>query len=664
SGEQKKISSEPFYGLLKTLHHSWSPDSRWLVYTRSTATLLQQLWVYSLAQDRSRAVTDGLSDVSEPVFDAGGKYLFFAASTDAGPVRQWVAQSGDEMEMTSSLYLMVLAAGEPSPLARESDEETGTGGGAGEGTGAGEPGEVRVEIDFSNLDQRILALPLGSGAYFELQAGAPGKLYYLKSEQGFNAYIRAFIRRGETSLCRFDLERRGEETLAGSASSFILSADGKRILVGSDGSWLIAPTAGKIAPRAPRIATGAIAVRIDPRAEWAQIFDEAWRLNRDYFYDPGMHGADWPAMREKYAAFLPHLATRADLNRVVRWMGSELAVGHHRVGGGDSLAEPEPVPGGLLGADYEIDQGRYRFAKVYGGLNWTPELRSPLTGPGVEVEAGEYLLAVEGEDLKAPENLYRRFENTAGKIVEIAVGPHPDGRSSRTVKVVPIADEDFLRYHDWIEGNLKRVDEATDGRVAYVHVPSTGPFGQDYIKRYFFPQSHKQAIIVDDRGNPGGQAPDYLIDILRRPLVNYWAMRYGADLKTPLASIQGPKVMLIDETASSGGDYLPWMFRKLGLGPLVGRPTQGALVGNLGPLVLMDGGYVSAPNIAIWSEDGGFVVENVGVAPDIEVEQLPAEIAAGRDPQLEKAIEIVLEQLAAHPPKLPERPPYPVRARR
>ncbi|NIM50509.1 MAG: peptidase S41, partial [Gemmatimonadales bacterium] len=358
-----------------------------------------------------------------------------------------------------------------------------------------------------------------------------------------------------------------------------------------------------------------IKVRIDPRAEWKQIYHEAWRINRDYFYDPNMHGADWAAMREKYAVFLPHLSARSDLNRLLRWLHSELAVGHHSVGGGDVLERAETVPGGLLGADFEIERGRYRFAKVYGGLNWNPELRSPLTEPGVEVQPGEYLLAVEDEDLRPPENLYSRFENTAGKIVEITVGPDPNGRGARTVKVVPIPNERALRNRDWVEGNLRKVHEATDGRVAYVYVPNTAGLGHEYFKRYFFPQTDKEAIIVDERHNGGGQIADYYIDILRRPHISYWAMRYGADLKTPQGAIQGPKVMLIDETAGSGGDLLPWMFRKFELGTLIGRPTWGGLVGILGFPVLMDGGRITAPNLAIWTEDG-WVVENVGVPPD------------------------------------------------
>ena len=344
-------------------------------------------------------------------------------------------------------------------------------------------------------------------------------------------------------------------------------------------------------------------------------------------------------------------------------MSSELSVGHHNVGGGDSLTEPKTVPGGLLGADFVVENGRYRFKKVYGGLNLNPQLRAPLTEPGVNVKAGEYLLAVGGKDLRPPTNVYSPFENTSGKIVEITVGPNADGSKSRPVQVVPVANEAALRNRDWVEGNLRKVDAATGGRVAYVYVPNTGGAGHSYFKRYFYPQAHKDAVIVDERFNGGGSVADYYIDILRRPLISYWAMRYGEDLKTPTASIQGPKAMIIDETAGSGGDLLPWMFRKFAMGPLIGRRTWGGLVGILGFPVLMDGGGITAPNLAIWTPDGGWVVENEGVAPDIEVEQTPADVIAGRDPQLEKAIEVVMAELKKNPPATPKRPAYPIRGK-
>ncbi len=614
SGRSRKIDQDRIYGPLPPPYHAWSPDSRWIAYTRNNTTNIHRVYVYSVEDERSYPITDGLSEAFEPAFDAGGKYLYLVASTDAGPVLQWFAQSSADMEMTGVIYIVVLQRGTPSPLAKESDEEiTEGGGGATDDQASDSDEEVTVRIDFEDLDQRILALPVEAGAYLGLTPGPAGKLYYLKGDE-----LGGFFSTGDLSLAMFDLEEREEKTLVDGVQAFALSTDKKQVLYRSGSNWYIAGAAG-IKKGEGRIAADAIEVRIDPLAEWQQIYHEAWRINRDYFYDPNMHGADWDALREKYAVFLPHLADRSDLNRLLMWLHSELAVGHHRVGGGDFPESAEFVPGGLLGADYEIANGRYRFAKVYGGLNWNPDLRAPLTEPGVEVQAGEYLLAVDGEELRPPENLYARFENTAGKIVEITVGPNPNGSGARTVQVVPLESEIALRNRDWVEGNLRKVNEATDGRVAYVYVPNTAGSGHEYFKRYFFPQTDKQAIIIDERHNGGGLIADYYIDILRREFIAYWAMRYGADLSTPQGAIFGPKVMLIDETAGSGGDLLPWMFRKFELGTLIGRRTWGGLVGTLGFPVLMDGGGITAPNLAIWTEDG-WVVENVGVPPDIEVE--------------------------------------------
>jgi tricorn protease len=440
SGQTTRVDADMMYSPVSTPRHSWSPDSRWLLYSRNNATNLRTLYVHSIESGESRPISDGLSEVADAVFDASGKYIYMAVSTDAGPVIQWFAQSNADFDMTNSIYLVVLESGTPSPLARESDEEEGAesdaageeGAGNGNGDQAGSEGDdTEVRIDFEGLDQRILALPLRPAGYRSLQAGKPGQLFYLRSDTdgGFGGPG------GETSLRRFDLDEREETILLTGTRGFELSGDGKSVLYAtSQGAWFIASaTGGEIRGDEGKIAAGDIQVRIEPRAEWAQIYQEAWRINRDFFYDPGMHGADWDALKEKYAVFLPHLVTRADLNRLLQWLHSELGVGHHRGGGGDFLLDADNVPGGLLGADFDVDQGRYRFAKVYGGLNWNPGLRSPLTEPGVEVQTGEYLLAVEGRDLRSPENLFSRFENTSGKIVEITVGPNADGTGSPVI---------------------------------------------------------------------------------------------------------------------------------------------------------------------------------------------------------------------------------------
>jgi tricorn protease len=658
SGQVRKVASQAMYGPVDTLAHAWSPDSRWLAHTKNTPTYFQEVWLYCIDDASSHRVTDGFADVSEPVFDAGGKYLYFAASTDAGPVGDWFSQASTFVRTENNLYVAVLARATPSPLAPRSDEESSKPKAdptppAIDGPAGREP----VVIDLDGLSQRIVALPLPSARYVALEPGPSNQLYYLRLAPGGDAEPSS-----GASLRRYDLEKREEKVLKEAANGFDLSHDKKKLLVAGGGVWQIVDAGPPVEAGKGVISPATVQVRIDPRAEWRQIFAEAWRINRDYFYDPAMHGADWPAMRRKYAPFLADLATRQDLNRLLRWMCSELAVGHHNVGGGDTIDTAKSVPGGLLGADYEVVDGHYRFAKVYGGLNWNPGLRAPLTEPGVGVRAGEFLLAVDGVDLRAPEEIYARFENKAGKTVELTVGPSVDGTGARKVKVVPIESELALRNRDWIEGNLARVTAATGGRVAYVHVPDTHVGGFESFRRYFYPQADREAVIVDGRYNAGGKMPDYVIDLLRRPPpFARWAMRYGGDLETPLAAIGGPKVMIIDETAGSGGDLLPWMFRHFGLGPLVGRRTWGGLVGILGFPELLDGGQVTAPNLGFWTEDG-FRVENEGVPPDVEVDVFPADLAAGRDPQLEKAIELALAALAANPPKKPARPPFPIRA--
>ncbi len=667
-GKVHKVASEPVYGpaRARTLRPAWSPDSKWLAYSLGNKAAYHTVYVHDTAEGKSHAVTDGLGDALDPAFDAGGKYLYFLASTDAGPVNQWFAQSNADMRVHRVPHLVVLRRGEPSPLARESDEEKASEKKNGKGD-AKEKAEAKpVVIDLDGIGQRIVALPVKGGNLADLRAGAAGQVYYLESTADPATDNDEASVAAATKLRRFDLAKRKAEDVHAAVTSYRLTADGSKALIHTPPeTWAIVPTtpsAAKEPGKDGKLKMDAVEVRSDPRAEWPEIFDEAWRVNRDYFYDPHYHGADWAAIKKKYAAFLPHLATRGDLDRVIRWMLSELAVGHSYLRPATRL-DDKKVPGGLLGADYEVADGRYRFKKVYGGLNWTPDLRAPLTAPGVDVKAGEYLLAVRGVDLKPPTEVYSLFENTANKSIEITVGPNPDGKDSRTVTVEPLADESDLRNRDWVEGNLRKVHQATGGRVAYVYVPNTARPGHTYFKRYFFPQADKDAVIVDERFNGGGQMADYYIDILRRPFTAYWTTRYGQDLKTPGAAIQGPKVMLIDETAGSGGDLLPWMFRQNKLGTLVGKRTWGGLVGILGFPEFIDGGSVTAPDLAFWTPEEGFGIENVGVPPDVEVEQWPADVIAGKDPQLEKAIAIVLKKLEEKPPPAAKRPPYPVRVK-
>lgn len=654
SGSINKVDADELYvpGPFRSQFGSWSSDSKWMAYTKVTATQFQRIFLYDIDKNKSIALTDGLSDATEPIFDKGGKYLFFFASTDAGPVINWFDQSNQDMRSTNSIYLVTLQKETISPFAKESDEEkvkdqADTSKTKKDTAPPSEKKSTSLAIDWDGIQNRIIDLPIPAGNYNQLGMGKEGELLYVANDDN-----------GSGVMHKYDINKRKDNEVM-PMNGYILSADGKKMLYANSGKWFTSGAGEKGEPGKGMLNVESIEIKIEPKEEWPQIFDEAWRVNRDYFYDPGMHGTNWLAIKKKYEVFLPDLACRNDLNVLIQWMCSELAVGHHRLtDGGDHLHNSKKVSGGLLGADFTIDKNRYQIKKIYGGLNWNPNLRSPLTEPGVNAKEGDYIIAVNGKNVSATDNLYSFFENTAGKIVELTISTTPDNAASRVVKVVPVANESSLRNRDWVEGNLKKVNEATKGQVAYVYVPNTTTLGHEYFKRYFFPQANKKAIIVDERFNGGGQLADYYIDLLQKPYQAYWNMRYGKDLKSPSASIQGPKVMIIDETAGSGGDMLPWMFRKFNVGTLVGKRTWGGLVGILGFPEFLDGGGVTAPNVAIWTKDG-FVVENVGVAPDIEVEQTPADVIKGRDPQLEKAIEVALKELEKNPQTEPKRPPYP-----
>jgi len=404
--------------------------------------------------------------------------------------------------------------------------------------------------------------------------------------------------------------------------------------------------------------TADMEVYVDPAVEWRQMYSEAWRFERDFFYDPGLHGLDLAVFKRRYEPYLGSVAHRADLNYLFTEMMNQLTVGHMFVSGGDQ-PRPSFVPGGLLGADYRIENGRYRFARVYGGENWNPQLRAPLTQPGVNVKQGEYLLAVRGRDLRASDDVHQVFESTANKQVVIRVGPNPDGTGARDVTVVPVASEAGLRNLAWIEGNRRKVAELSGGKLAYVYMPDTAFGGYASFQRYFFSQTDKQGAVIDERFNQGGLLSDYVVEHLNRQLLNRIAFREGLDWNTPAGAIYGPKAMLINELAGSGGDALPWYFKKLRIGPLVGKRTWGGLVGVNGTPPLMDGGGVGAPSSALYGLQGEWEVENVGVAPDIEVELDPAAWRRGRDPQLEKAVEYLLEQVKKNPQPEYKRPPYP-----
>ncbi|MDF1547016.1 MAG: PDZ domain-containing protein, partial [Bacteroidales bacterium] len=481
TGTNKKIDSDELYvpGAFRDLFGDWAFDSKWIVYTKIMETNFSQVYIYSLETGKSIPLTDGLSNTTDPRFDRSGKYLYFFASTDAGPVVNWFDQSSIDMEMTNSIYLITLRKDIISPLAKENDEE-GTEEKNAESNGKENNKKSKKEkseensktealkIDFDGITQRIVSLPIKEGNYSQLNVGAEGQVLYIASSSDNS---------NPPTLHKYDISERKDKEIM-EMDEYTLSANGKKMMFYKGNSIGITNTGEKPEEGKGILNTETIEVKVDPVAEWTNIFNEAWRINRDYFYDPGMHGADWQAMKKKYEPFLADLSCRSDLNLVIQWMCSELAVGHHRLTGrGEQLHKPDRVPGGLLGADIKINNNRYQITKIFGGLNWNPELRSPLTEPGVNAKAGDYILAVNGEEVTANKSFYSYFENTADKIVELTIGPNPDFTGSRVVKIVPLRSEYALRNRDWVEGNLKKVNEATKGQVAYVYVPNTAGLG-------------------------------------------------------------------------------------------------------------------------------------------------------------------------------------------
>lgn len=665
TGKSTRIDGHQ-YSATRGFDLSWSPDSRWLAYTKALDNRLRAAFLFDIQSGKSHRLTDGMSDARSTVFDKNGKYLYFTASTDIGPTTNGIDMNGMDHPVTRSVYLIVLNKELPSPLAPESDEEKSP-------EKPKEEKPAATKIDLENIDQRVLSLPLPPRNYAGIQAGKPGVLFLLE-RPAILAPPAPGQPLGGMSVQKFDLQSRKAERFLEGVAAFDLSNHGEKVLYRQGDTWSIAtlPPVDPARPAARAPAGAAVAasppgtalklddmeVYVDPRAEWKQMFREVWRLEREFLYDPNAHGYDLAQAEKKYAAFLDGIAHRADLNYLFSEMLGNLVLGHTYVGGGDS-PEAKQVKGGLLGADFKIDKDRYRLTRIYSGESWNPQLRAPLTQPGVQAKAGEYLLAVNGRELKGTGNLYKALEATAGKAVALKLGPTPDGEGSREVTVVPVESEVSLRNLAWIEDNRRKVEKMTDGRVAYVYLPDTAFGGFNNFNRYFYAQVDKDAVVLDERFNGGGKAADYIIDALRRPLLNYWTTRDGKVYSTPGGAIFGPKVMIINEFAGSGGDAMPWYFRHARVGPLVGTRTWGGLVGIGGYPTLLDGGAVTAPHFAFFSPEGKWDVENHGVAPDVEVELDPYEVRNGRDPQLEKAVNIILEELKKHPPAKPIRPAYP-----
>jgi tricorn protease len=666
AGKVTRVDTDTYDSPQRGLDPSWSPDSKWLAYTKQLANHLRAVFLYSLETGKTHQVTDGLSDAGHAVWDKNGKYLYFTASTNAGTSAGWLDMSSFDRPVTRSVYLIVLAKDEPSPLSPRSDEEEPAGEdkarkdshaapekgkkASDEGHGKKEP--AVVGIDLKDLDQRIVALPMPARDYAGMAAGKSGILFITETpERGPGRFGSPGL-----TLHKFDLEKRKAEKVLEGITALDVSFNGEKLLFRQGDKWHITSTASPKSGDALKLDD--VEVRVDPRAAWKQMYHEVWRIERDFLYDPHHHGIDLQAAEKKYRRYLDGVGSRADLNYLFNEMLGNLTIGHLYVGGGDS-PEVKRVKGGLLGADYTIDNGRYRFARIYRTGQGNPNLKAPLTQPGVNVSVGDYLLAVNGRNVTANEDVYSYFEETAGRSVLLKVGPKPDGTGAREVTVVPVESEQGLRNRAWIEDNRRKVDELSKGRLAYVYVPDTSLPGYTSFNRYYFAQVGKEGAIIDERFNGGGTAANYMIDAMRRPLMNYWTTRAGQDFTTPVGSIFGPKAMLINEFAGSGGDALPWYFRRMHIGPLVGKRTWGGLVGIYSYPPLLDGGSVTAPRLAFWAPDGKWDVENHGVAPDVAVELDPQAVRQGHDPQLERAVQVVLASLEKNPPKKPRHPAFP-----
>lgn len=660
AGTPVKVDSDYYEGA--NFNVGWSPDSKWMVYTKQLPSFLHVVWVYSVDQGKSFQVTDGMSDALYACFDASGKYLYFTASTDVGPSAEGFDMSSNNRPQTRSVYAVVLAKDLASPLPPQSDEEQGhEASKPDEKDKAKQPEPVVVKIDFDGISQRIVALPIPPKNYVSMLPGKAGALFIAEGPQ---VITEADFPNLSQTLYKWDLEKRKVDKFLEEINAFTVSANGEKLLYRKGDQWVMAGTdeppapGGKPKPGEGPLNLDALSVYVQPREMWKQIYKETWRIERDFFYDPNHHGLDLDKVAARYQRYLDGLASRDELTYLLEDALGEMTVGHMFIFGGER-PEPKKVKGGLLGADYAQENGRYRITKVYDGENWNPGLQAPLTQPGVNVKAGDYLLAVNGRELRAADNLYSFFEETAGKQVVLKVGPSPDLKGARDVTVVPVESEENLRRFAWIEGNRRKVAEMTGGRVGYVYLPNTAGAGYNNFNRYYFAQVGKEAVIIDERFNEGGQLADWVVDFLHRPLMSKIMTREGADWNSPSASIYGPKVMIVNEMAGSGGDALPWYFRKAGVGPLVGKQTWGGLVGIGGYPELLDGGYVMAPRFALYGLNGDWEVENHGIAPEYDVDLDPAAVRQGHDPQLEKAVEVVLELLKQHPLQQVKRPAYP-----
>lgn len=649
---------------------AWSPDSRWIAYTKELPSRMHTVSIHSIESGKSYQVTDDTVDALHIAFDRSGHYLYLTLSKDVSSV-SGISMSSYDRPVTRQPCLMVLQRDAPVPELRSKEGNTAahrtplTALTRASATNFGS----NIPIDLEGIEKRIWALPVPARNYYGVFAGQPGVVFLVEGDQ---PVIPSYPQRDRPDLRvhKFRLNTLDTTTILNNVANpspltfpkppvtFYLSYDGGTVLYQGKDQWNVAMDIYR--RRAHHtLRLNEIEVHVDPQAEWAHMYKQVWRSLRDYFYDPGLHGLNLDEARRRYKPYLEKISTRRDLDYLFSEILGNLTASHLKVTMPHNIRSRDESPmAGLLGADYSVKNGRYQFARIYGGESWNAALRAPLQQPNTEVRAGEYLLSVNSHDVSSAQDIHSFFVGTAGKETRLSIGQEPNDPRPRRITAVPIDTETNLRIHHWVETNRRTVDQLTNSRVAYVYLPDVSVNGYNEFNRYYFAQSGKDAAIIDGRYGGGGWAPDYIANTLNRPLLNFFHSRSGHDMTIPAQGIFGPKVMLINEEARSGNDHLPYMFRKLKLGPLVGKRTYGALIGGCASDQLLDGSILIIANCAFYTSDGTWGVENRGVEPDIEVDDDPL---TGHDSQLAAATKIALKLLRKAPDSSAygHPPPYP-----
>lgn len=632
---------------------SVSSDGRWLAAAVEADNFMQDLVLIDLESNGNRrvVVSDGMADIGDPAFSPDGKYLYFAASTNSGPTQVGLDLSTQERSYRAGLYVAVLSDDGLSPIASGKGDEAGEGDDEEESSSDNDASD----IDANDLVERIIGLPVAEDAYYGLQVAANGDLLYLKAEQpGGSVNPPGTPFAANFALMRWSASDKSASEVSRGITGFTLSGDGKQMLALKPGGQMLfgSSSGSKLEP----LDTSGLSVMVDPQAEWQQIFNDVVRMEAKYFYDPNMHGLDWDGVAEKYSELLPHVGRREDLNTLLVQMIAEMQVGHNRVGGGD-VYRGNNVGVGLLGADLSEDDGAVRIDRIYNGELWNPFIEAPLAQPGLDISEGDYILTVNGMPIGENDNIFRHLQGTVGMQIALGVADSPSGDGLRSVTVEPVGGEGGMRLWSWVEDNRRKVEEETDGRVGYVYLPNTAGAGFTFFNRMFFPQTNKEALIIDERSNGGGQAANYITDVLGRSYLSGWQDRHGGGFNTPGGAHYGPKVMLIDQDAGSGGDFLPYAFRLEELGTLMGTRTWGGLIGISTNPGLIDGGFLTVPYFRFYDANHEWTVENQGVAPDVEVKLNPIATNDGEDSQLSAAIARTLSDLETYQNTIPETGP-------